>query len=184
MHCPRTRVLVCYASRFGSTRAIAEHVAAVLSERGSSVDVKPASEVDTVDGYDVVVFGSAVFNQKWMAAGERFVNENVEALAARAGWLFSVGTFGDTKRVIGPLMRREPTGIRTIEAALHPRDYRVFAGVIDRHQWPFFSRLFYHALGGHLGDNRDWPAIDAWAAEIADASGRERAAAMAQAEAS
>lgn len=48
-------------------------------------------------------------------------------------------------------------------------EYRVFAGVIDRHQWPFLSRLFFYALGGRLGDNRDWPAIDAWAEEIAHA---------------
>jgi hypothetical protein len=46
-------------------------------------------------------------------------------------------------------------------------DYRVFAGVIDRHQWPLGSRLFYHALGGRLGDNRNWKAIDSWAACIA-----------------
>jgi hypothetical protein len=37
-------------------------------------------------------------------------------------------------------MKREPHGIREIEAAVHPRDYRVFAGVIDRHQWPLMSR--------------------------------------------
>ncbi len=84
-------------------------------------------------------------------------------------WLFSVGTFGDRKRLIGPLMRREPKGIRELERELRPRDYRVFAGVIDRHQWPFFSRLFFHSLGGRLGDNRDWDAIDAWAREIAHA---------------
>ena len=39
-------------------------------------------------------------------------------------------------------------------------------GVIDRHRWPFFSRLFYHALGGRLGDDRDWPTIEEWAEEI------------------
>jgi hypothetical protein len=27
--------------------------------------------------------------------------------------------------------------------------------------------LFFHALGGRLGDNRNWPEIDAWAEHIA-----------------
>ena len=66
-------------------------------------------------------------------------------------------------------MKREPKGIRAFEEAIHPREYRVFAGVIDRHQWPFLPRLFYYALGGHLGDNRDWLDIDAWADGIGHA---------------
>jgi hypothetical protein len=37
----------------------------------------------------------------------------------------------------------------------------------DRHQRPFFSRLFFHAFGGRFGDNRDWTASDAWAESIA-----------------
>ena len=82
-------------------------------------------------------------------------------------WLFSVGTFGDHKRLIGGLMKREPRNIRALERVIEARDYRVFAGVIDRRQWPYLSRLFFHLLGGRLGDNRDWHAIERWADEIA-----------------
>lgn len=107
-----------------------------------------------------------MFNQRWLPEAEEFVRRNREALASRPVWLFSVGTFGDRKRIIGPLMKREPNGIRALQDAIHPREYRVFAGAIDRHQWPFLSRLFYYSLGGRLGDNRDWPAIEAWADQI------------------
>ena len=54
-----------------------------------------------------------------------------------------------------------------INGAIGPRGYRVFAGVIERSQWPAPSRLLYHLLGGRLGDNRDWADIDAWARTIA-----------------
>jgi hypothetical protein len=30
-----------------------------------------------------------------------------------------------------------------------------------------WGRLLFKALGGHAGDNRHWPDIDAWAEEIA-----------------
>ena len=63
-------------------------------------------------------------------------------------------------------MSREPRGIAEIQEALRPRDYRVFAGVIERHQWPALARLVFRAVGGRFGDNRDWPAIDAWAEGI------------------
>ena len=54
-----------------------------------------------------------------------------------------------------------------IRAEIRPREYRVFQGVIQKHQWPFWSRLFFQALGGRFGDHRDWPTIDAWADRIA-----------------
>jgi menaquinone-dependent protoporphyrinogen oxidase len=165
------RVLVVYASKSGSTRGVAERVAASLREGGNQVDLRPVSQVDNVRTYDAVVFGSAIFNQRWMSDGEDFISGNLDALADRPVWLFSVGTFGDRKRIIGPLMKREPKGIRDFETAIGPRDYRVFAGVIDRHRWPFLSRLLYHALGGHLGDNRNWPDIEEWANGIARAVG-------------
>ena len=81
---------------------------------------------------------------------------------------FSLGqAFGDTKRLIGPLTHKEPKGIGEIRAEIRAREYRVFRGVVHKHQWPFFSRVFFHAFGGRLGDHRDWPTIDAWADQIA-----------------
>jgi menaquinone-dependent protoporphyrinogen oxidase len=165
-------VLVAYASRYGSTKGVAERVAGGLDQRGLRVDLRSVGPDLDLGAYDAVVFGSPVFDQRWMPEGEKFVRGNLDALAGRPVWLFSVGTFGDDKRLIGPLMRREPKGIRGIEQAIRPRDYRVFAGVIDRHQWPLFSRLFFYAFGGRLGDNRDWVAIDAWTESIARAIGR------------
>lgn len=161
--------LVTYASRYGSTRGVAERIADRLRARGCRVELRPVDEVRGLGGYAGVVFGSAVFDQRWMPEGEAFVRNNADALSGCPVWFFSVGTFGDRKPLIGPLMKREPKGIAEFTRAIGPRDYRVFAGVIDRHQWPFGSRLFYHALGGRLGDNRDWPAIDAWAESIAQA---------------
>lgn len=163
------RVLVAYASRFGSTCGVADRIAARLRTGGNHVDVCPADQVADAGAYDAVVFGSAVFNQQWLPEGQEFVKRNLDPLAARPVWLFSVGTFSDRKRVIGPLMKREPRDIHALRQTVCPRDYRVFAGVIDRHRWPFFSRLFYHALGGRLGDNRDWRQIDRWTDEIARA---------------
>lgn len=66
-----------------------------------------------------------------------------------------------TQRLIGPLLRKEPRNIAEIRAELRPRQYRVFQGVIGNHQWPLWSRLFFHAFGERFGDHRDWPTIDA-----------------------
>ena len=160
-------VVVAYATEHGTTKGIAERLASKLVEAGARVEVRPVDELDDVTKYDVAIVGSGVYSQHWIPSATEFLRANSAELATRRVWLFSVGSFGDTHRGIGKLMKREPKEIGEFRAAIHPQDYRVFAGAIERHQWPLPSRLFYLALGGRFGDNRDWPEIDAWAQSIA-----------------
>ena len=159
-------VLVVYASRHGATEGIAARIAARLADSGGPVVLCHVDEVETLDAYDAVVLGAPVYDQSWPPEADRFVARHRDALAARPLWLFSVGSFGDTKPLIGPLTHKEPRRIKELRAAIRPRDYRVFQGVIRKHQWPFWSRVFFHAFGGRFGDHRDWPVIDAWAEQI------------------
>lgn len=160
-------VLVVYASRHGATAEIAARIATRLVDSGAAVDLRRVDEVETVEAYAAVVLGAPVYDQSWPPEANAFVAENRDALAARPLWLFSVGSFGDTKRLIGPLTHKEPAGIGEIRAAIRPSEYRVFQGVIHKHQWPFWSRVFFHAFGGRFGDHRDWQTIDAWVDQIA-----------------
>jgi hypothetical protein len=49
-----------------------------------------------------------------MDEAQEFVQRNLGGLSGRPVWTFSVGTFGNHKRLIGRLMTREPRGIRGI----------------------------------------------------------------------
>lgn len=160
-------VLIVYASRHGATAGIAARLATRLADSGAAVDVRTVDEVERLDPYEAVVFGAPVYDQVWPPEANAFVAEHRDALAARPLWLFSVGSFGDTKRLFGSLIHKEPRNIAEIRAAIGAREYRVFQGVIQKHQWPFWSRLFFRAFGGRFGDHRDWPTIDAWADHIA-----------------
>lgn len=164
----RPRVAVCFATVHGSTRGIAERIAARLRDGRCEAEAIPVEQVREPDGFDAFVVGSPVFNQCWMSELEDFLARNEQILAARQTWLFSVGSFGDSSRVFGSLVRREPRDIELWERAIHPRGYRVFAGVIDRKLWPLPARLFFHLFGGRFGDKRDWPQVDRWAGSIAE----------------
>lgn len=172
-------VLVAYASRHGATEGIATRIAQRIAGAGFAVDLRQVDGVQSLHAYEAVVFGAPVYDQSWPPEADRFVDRNRDALASRPLWLFSVGSFGDTKHLIGPLTQREPRRIAEVLAALAPREYRVFQGVILKHQWPFWSRVFFHAFGGRFGDHRNWPVIEAWADRIAaelNAAGSVRAA--------
>ena len=49
------------------------------------------------------------------------MRNNADALATRPVWMFSVGSFGDHKPLIGPLMKREPKRIDDAPPARVPR---------------------------------------------------------------
>jgi menaquinone-dependent protoporphyrinogen oxidase len=164
---PRSRVLVAYCTRSGSTAGVAARLAAGLRQHGDIADVREVRHAPDPSDYDAIVLGSPVFDGRWMPEAEAYVHAYEAALQMRQTWLFSVGTFGDTSRLLGFLAKREPTNIDALRAAVRPRTYRVFAGAVDRAAWPLWSRMFFHALGGRFGDNRDWNVIDAWASEIA-----------------
>ena len=160
------RVLVGYASRFGSTRDIAMRIAERVRADGHDVDVHSVGDISNIAPYDAVVFGSGVYDGSWTAEATNLIRQHATVLSHKPVWLFSVGSFGDRHPIVGALIRKEPKEINEFEQALHPRDYRVFAGVIDLDHWPAWGRLLFKALGGHAGDNRQWSQIDSWAEEI------------------
>jgi menaquinone-dependent protoporphyrinogen oxidase len=161
-------VLVAYGSQAGSTRQVAERIASSLRARQLRVDVAPITEVEDAFTYKAFVIGSCVYNGSWLPEAVAFVRQQRRALARRPVWLFSVGAFGDTHRIVGRFMKTEPREIEELKATLHPLSYRVFAGVIDPQRWSRVGRLAHHAFGGRDGDNRNWREIEAWAESVAD----------------
>lgn len=167
-------VLVAYATDHGSTRGVAERIAGRLQQRG--VDAKACAVEDgpEVSRYEAVVLGSAIHGSKWLSAARQFAERNAAPLRERPVWLFSVSTLGDEESMFPPrvanrlrALRKEPPEVAEMRRLLHAREHRNFAGAIARAHWPATGRAFFRATGGHYGDHRNWPAIDAWAYLIA-----------------
>jgi menaquinone-dependent protoporphyrinogen oxidase len=155
-------VLVAVASRYGSTRGIAEAIAGKLRARGHAVDVRSAGDVPDSAVYDAVLLGSAIYNQAWLSEAAEFVRRNRAALASRPVWLFSVGAISSVQGwPLGALAKHEPKEIGDLLEASHPRDYHVFAGAVDRNRLSFVGRLFFKVLKGRYGDYRNWQEVDA-----------------------
>ncbi len=165
-----TRVLVVYASRFGSTRAIAARIAATISATGLAVNVRAAGDPGEVDGYGAFVIGSTVEAGRWLPAATALVERHEAKLAACPVWLFSSGPVGDHAV---HAEQPDPKEVEAFRRTLAPRDHRVFAGAFDRATADFSGMgLAERTLVRRLmpsGDWRDWPEIEAWAGEIARA---------------
>ncbi len=161
-------VLVAYASRLGSTKAIAERIAARLATDGLETTVRPAGDVSDPLPYDAFVIGSAVYAGHWLKEASGFVRDNEAALAARPVWLFSSGPVGRSAMKVAPVRPAEVAGLWS---ATDARGHRVFAGALDRETLDGselgFAEKFVAKRFVPEGDFRDWPAIDAWADMIA-----------------
>jgi menaquinone-dependent protoporphyrinogen oxidase len=157
-------VLVTAASKYGATGEIAAAIGEALSDHGLGVTVLPCDQVDTVDGYDAVVLGSAVYAGHWLKAARALVDRAGGALASRPVWLFSSGPIGDP-----PKPEEDPVDVADILAATRATEHRVFAGKLIRKQLSFGDKAIAVALRVPEGDFRDWAAIKGWAAEVAAA---------------
>ena len=162
-------VLVAYASARGSTREIAERVAARLAAALGDVECRSVEEVGAVSGYEAVVVGSAVHNQAWLPAALLFFSRHAPELEKRPVWAFSVGMADGLPkpfRTRGAALQQERlAGALSNEVPI--RGHRLFSGVFTAAQMPAPLRLLFRVVGGRFGDFRDWEAVNAWADQIA-----------------
>jgi menaquinone-dependent protoporphyrinogen oxidase len=153
------RVLVAYATKLGSTGEIAETIAQVLRDGGHRAIALPARDVRSLDDWDAVVLGSALYAAYWQKDARLFTERFREELAARPLWLFSGG----------PLDRR----LARADQPITPHGAEITAGLEARAHRTFGGRLAPDAavdpqvLQTHrIGDFRDWQAIVEYAYRI------------------
>jgi len=178
------RILIAYATRHGSTRGIAERIAAVLAASDVDVtlrDVRDVRDLDSLQRYDAFVIGSAAYTGGWLGDATTFVREHEEELAERPVWLFSSGPIGPDQvdaKGRDQLVASRPKEFAEFAGVLEPRGEQVFFGAWDPEAPPvglaegFMARFvrFLPAAKDAMpaGDFRDWPAIEAWARGIAE----------------
>lgn len=174
------KVLVAYASKYGSTKGIAESVGEKLRQGGMEVDVREVLSVQNPASYDAFVIGSALYMFHWLKEARQFISKNSALMADHPVWLFSSGPVGtkqtdakgrDLMEVSGPKELDE------LKRLAKPRDHRVFFGSLDGTRLTGTTGFFYRMArrseaareAMQEGDFRDWKAIEAWAGSIATA---------------
>ena len=174
------KVLVAYASKYGSTKGIADFIGEKLRQRGIEADVLEVGAVRNVGKYDAFVIGSALYMFHWLKEAKQFVLRNRDLLSTHPVWLFSSGPLGkeakdpqgrDYKGLSGP---KELEELRDV---VKPRDHQVFFGALDGSRLTGtmglgyrMARLSKSAREVLLeGDFRDWNEIGSWTNSIAEA---------------
>ena len=161
------KVLVTAASMHGATAEIAQAIARTLSEQGLAVTVLPPGDVASVEEYDAVIIGSAVYVGHWLDAAKDLVNRCRDELVTRSVWLFSSGPVGDPAGKLARAMDTDPADVVSIRVATGALDHQMFAGKLDRKVLTRPQRVSLLVFRGLEGDFRDWAAVQQWADGIA-----------------
>jgi menaquinone-dependent protoporphyrinogen oxidase len=164
-------VLVTYASSHGSTREVAGAVAGRLREHGLRAELVPAGDVRSLDGYDAVVLGAALYMGRLHADARRFLRRHHGELEQRTTAIFAMGPRTLSEKDVASARHQLDAGLAALPL-LRPVEVAIFGGVVDPAQLRFpFSRM-------PASDARDWTEIEAWADRVAAAlAAREPAAA-------
>ena len=167
------RVLVTAASRHDATREIAEAIANGLTHRGVPAEAVPMDRVASVDGFDAVVVGSAIYMGRWLTTAREFIAQHSAELSSVPVWLFSSGPLGPPEHLIPA---GEPADMEQLIGRVSARGHRVFAGRLETASLGFAERAATKAVRAPEGDCRDWDAIDAFAGRVASELSAEWAA--------
>jgi menaquinone-dependent protoporphyrinogen oxidase len=165
-----SKILVGYASKAGSTGAVAQAIGQVLSAKGTTVDVLQIKHVTDLSGYQAFVLGSAIQGGRWLPEAMQFMQTHQATLAQKPFAAFLVCM---TLAMPGADKYREhvATWLEPVRTLVKPVSEGLFAGVLDIRKIPSFGDRLKFRLSVAFGvwsegDHRDWNAIRAWANEL------------------
>ena len=154
-------ILVTAASKHGATDEVAEAIAKRLEAVGLTVDRSAPADVTTVEPYDAVIVGSAIYILQWMPEAHDFMQRFRDELRHKPVWAFSVGMNGVPKH-----SEQDASRVGPLLAHVNCRELRTFPGRYKPSLVSLRERSVARLAGVVEGDFRDWEAVDAWADSI------------------
>jgi menaquinone-dependent protoporphyrinogen oxidase len=170
-----SRILIAYASSFGQTRKIANHLASELRSRGHEVELADAllAKPPPVEDYDAVVIGSRIQFGLHARSLLEYVIDNRAELQAIPSYAFVVSM------AAASATSADPNGyVAKLLAITHwqPRIAVAIAGGLPYRSYPWYLRFVMKRISrsaGHSTDTRhdheytDWARVQQLAADIA-----------------
>jgi menaquinone-dependent protoporphyrinogen oxidase len=160
-------VLVGYASRSGSTKEVAESVAAALRDSGIEVDLKPMRDVRTLAGYRMLTLGAPLYMFHWHKDALAFLSRHREAVRQLPVAVFALGPFHDEEKEWQSVREQFDKELSKVPW-FTPVVREVFGGKFDPATLRFPMNLIPALKKMPASDIRNWDAIRAWAKGLAE----------------
>jgi menaquinone-dependent protoporphyrinogen oxidase len=168
------KILVAYASTHGSTQEVSESVAATLREHAFSVDLLPAQEVRSLQGYRAVVLGAPIYMFHLHKHALHFLTRHQKALsggvpiAIFAGGPFASGNGNAEEEQNAWVEVRKQLDQELAKFPwLRPVSVELIGGKFDPSALHFPWNLLPALRKLPPSDLRNWDAIHRWTSSLA-----------------
>jgi len=164
------KVLLAYATRYGSTEEVAVTVAGKLREGGLAVEVQPVKKVRSLEGNEAVVLGTPIYVGSLLKDARKFLDGHQAELEKLPVAVFALGPIRAGEELLASRGQLETALAKT--PWLKPVDTEVFVGKYDPDRLGMGDKMLTALPASPLHgvpaqDDRDWDAIEAWAAKLA-----------------
>jgi len=161
-----TSILVGFATRTGSTKEVAETIAATLREDGLSAICQPMHQVRTLEGYGAVVLGAPLYMFRWHKDAKHFLSRHRQGLRERPVAVFALGPFHDDAKEFQDARAHLDKELLKFPW-FAPVAIEIFGGKFDPTKLSFPMNLIPALKQMPASDIRDWAAIRGWASDLA-----------------
>jgi menaquinone-dependent protoporphyrinogen oxidase len=165
------KILVAYASEFGTTGEVAKAIGEVLCQEGNTVETKWVKHVTDMQHYNAFIVGSAIQYDRWMPEATEFIIANQTILSKRpVAFFFTCLVLSKQSEKAAHKAKTYSDKLYSLVPHVKPVSVGRFAGVLDYSKMSFFFRLIARGIFVIVrvqeGDYRDWDAIRSWAKGI------------------
>ena len=154
------KILIAYASRYGSTKSIADRIRSrIEASNVGDVTVDAVTNIVHLSDFDILIVGSCIHMGSWIGDGSNFIQDNHGYMRQHSMpvWAFSVG-MPPKKEEKGEEVKIE----KWLKKKVDIQGHKLFQGCYKMADMPWFWRLFFGCFRFKSEDRRDWDAIDGW----------------------
>lgn len=160
------KILLAYASTHGSTREIAEVIASTLSGHDITIDLQPARNVRTMNGYQAVILGAPLYMFHLHKDALRFLSKHKKALSGGLPVAIFAGGPTEIGKDQWAEIRQQLDKELTKFPWLKPASIEIVGGKFDPSMLRFPWNLIPALKQTPPSDLRDWEAIRIWARKL------------------
>ena len=163
-------ILVAYATRYGSTREVAEKIADTLRASGFEIDIQPAKNVGSLGKYRAVVLGSPLYIGSWHNETKQFLSKHQADLNNLPTAVFALGPLHNEEKELQGAHEQLDKELAKFPW-FKPAALQVFGGKYDPAKLHFPDKIIARLPASPLhqapeNDARDWEKIEGWAENL------------------
>lgn len=163
----KKRILVAYASEYGSTNEVAKYIGSILCQNGNKVDVQWIQNINNLDDYDSIIIGSPIQYDTWMPDAIKFITKHQDTLSKlEVSYFFTCLTLSKKTKQTELQANEYANNLYKLIPKIKPKSIGQFSGVLDYSKMSFLSKIIFKSgffiLGVKEGDYRNWADIKSW----------------------